>query len=292
MDPTTEAPATQATGEGGPSDVAAEGAQVQNEYSGPFAAALEAVPNGADAVREALSNIESKLGQRFQDHAEYRKGWEPFDPLRDAISEYGPDGVQQLLALGEMVKDPTQATSIISDPDSFRELWQAWGEHLGYQGQSEQQPGEQPGGGEEIPPWAQEIIDWKQQQEQASQTEAQERQQAEADKAFEQAMQELSGGEHADLFKRGEDDKPTPVEQGVAGHAALLIGNGVPIADAVKKGMELVQQIRGQGQTDLVREKLRQPEPAVRGGGADTRPKRARTFDEAEARVDERLGVA
>lgn len=291
MDPNNEAPATQTEG-GTPAPD--EGAGAQTEYSGPFAAALQAVPNGADAVQAALQDIERKTSQRFQEHADFRKAWEPYEPMREAFGQYQPNEVEQLLAFGQMMLDPGKATDIVSDPDAFREMWQAWGDALGYgeqSGEPVETAGEQPGVDGEIATKLNELMEWKQQQEQQFAQQTQERQQQEADQAFEQAMQSLAS-EHPDLFKRGDDDQPTPVERAVAGQAAMLISAGQPIGEAVKAGFELVQQIRGQGQTALVTEKLKQPEPAVKRGGADTQPPKVKSWEDVEARVDQRMGVA
>ena len=48
----------------------------------------------------------SNVTKKFQDHAEYRKGWEPYENL--GVNKVDPQDLEQLLAFNELANDPEQ----------------------------------------------------------------------------------------------------------------------------------------------------------------------------------------
>jgi hypothetical protein len=78
-------------------------------------------------VEPFLKQIQDNVESKFRDHAEYRKGWEPYETLtyNDAeyqLQDYDPEGLAQLIAFAELTQDPEQ----------FKEWWTNVGQQQGF----------------------------------------------------------------------------------------------------------------------------------------------------------------
>jgi hypothetical protein len=81
-------------------------------------------PAVRDQLTPHLKAIEGNVTKKFQEGAEYRKGWEPYEAL--GIQDMDPAALQQLLDFAQ----------ITTDPDQFSQWWKAVGDHMGFfQGQ-------------------------------------------------------------------------------------------------------------------------------------------------------------
>src|SRR3954451_10481410 len=81
-----------------------DGAQGAQENGSPFAAVLEAVPQGREAVEAALKKVEGGITQRFQEAADFRKQWEPYADL--GLSEMPAAQLRETIGLGRLLSDP------------------------------------------------------------------------------------------------------------------------------------------------------------------------------------------
>ena len=115
MDPTA-APAapTEGVQPGG-----APGADAGQGASGLYD--LDSAPEHLRPYIEAeLKKIEGNVTPKFQEHAEFRKQWEPYQEL--GLHDVPPEELQQLLRLRE----------ISNDDEAFRRWWDAIGKEMGY----------------------------------------------------------------------------------------------------------------------------------------------------------------
>lgn len=71
-------------------------------------------------VEPYLRDIESNANQRFQEHAQYKEQWEPYEEL--GLTDYEPESLAQLLQFAELM----------NDPEAVHEWWNRLGEENGY----------------------------------------------------------------------------------------------------------------------------------------------------------------
>ena len=115
----------------------AEGGGVEGEAEGdtsdegqgdsPGLYDLSTVPDAYRGEVEAiLKSIEGNVTKKFQEAAEYRKQWEPFESLN--LTEQDPEQLANLLAFAE----------IANDQELFQEWWEKVGEEYGFAGSSDE----------------------------------------------------------------------------------------------------------------------------------------------------------
>lgn len=79
---------------------AAEGGEGQGAEGNGGLYDLSAVPEDMRSQVEPLfKQFDANVTKKFQEHADYRKGWEPYENL--GLNEYDPEGLQQLLQFAE-----------------------------------------------------------------------------------------------------------------------------------------------------------------------------------------------
>jgi hypothetical protein len=79
---------------------AAEGGESQGAEGNGGLYDLSAVPEDLRSQVEPLfKQFDANVTKKFQEHADYRKGWEPYENL--GLNEYDPEGLQQLLQFAE-----------------------------------------------------------------------------------------------------------------------------------------------------------------------------------------------
>lgn len=71
-------------------------------------------------VESAIKEFDGRVTKKFQEAAEYRDQWQPYEEL--GINEYDPESLQSLLQFAE----------IANDPDTFREWWEKVGDEQGW----------------------------------------------------------------------------------------------------------------------------------------------------------------
>lgn len=107
----------EANGDGGGGDVGQGGGEGGTD--GLFD--LSSVPEDyRPYVEPHLKDIQRNVNQKFQDNANYRKQWEPYESL--GINDYDPEDLQGLLQFAE----------IANNPETFKEWWNTVGQENKY----------------------------------------------------------------------------------------------------------------------------------------------------------------
>lgn len=223
-------------------------------------------------VEPYLRSIESNANEKFREHAEYRKQYEPYDELN--LSQYEPEGLANLLAFAELMEDE----------EKFKEWVTETGQKLGI-GQELNQGDEFDDGDDgefgeldldTIRTAFGELLDDRLGPlEERLNSSDQERQSNEANQIIETKMEELHE-QHGDFD-----------EQAVYKLAFALSESS---DDPIQAGFDEYQRIVGNIQTETVNGQVEQPAPPERGGGpANTNQKPPTDFAEASKMAKERL---
>jgi hypothetical protein len=157
MDPTTEAGGVQPkptddrpwAGLGFRMEVATEPAAGGGEAGGEGAAGndqadsslgglydLGSVPEELRGyVEDVAKQIQGNVTRRFQEHADFRKTWEPFSQV-EGLTDLPPDELQELVQFRDIASDPAQFDDWLvgiaeamaeADPDRFQAVFGRWG---------------------------------------------------------------------------------------------------------------------------------------------------------------------
>jgi len=194
---------------------------------------LNAAPAELRPYLEAeLKKYEGNITRKFQEAADYRKQWEPYETA--GVNQVAPEELAELLQLRE----------VFSDEDAFKEWWQSVGSELGYEGQPD--PGAEdpfvadPDAG----PNTEEIEAQVQQQSDQQRV-------AEAQTQIDQQLAQLKA-EHGEF---NED----------AVCQLALAYDGAP--DSITNAYADYQRLVGQAENGLVSGKMGQPDTPESGGG-------------------------
>lgn len=222
----------------------------------------EALRGQVDGVfKEWDGNVQKEFGKR----ADALKAWEPYDEL--GIRDFAPEDVQRLMAFAQM------------GDDDFKSWVQSQAEALDILG------GEQPGGepaaetpegdpaDTEAKPLTAEDVQRILEERETSAKAEQERQ-----AAIEQASQEIET-ELAGLVKDAGLDELEPEAKDVV----FMFASKVDGPDDIKQGFKQYMQMIGKSEKRVLQEKLDAPVTPNKGGRADATPKKASTFEEAQA---------
>jgi hypothetical protein len=107
--------------EGAPAAAGGEGQGEAGEQNGSGLYDLSTVPEAYRSdVERIAKEIDGNVTRRFQEAADYRSQWEPYEQL--GIHEYDPEALQSLLSFAE----------IAEDEDSFREWWESVGDEMDF----------------------------------------------------------------------------------------------------------------------------------------------------------------
>lgn len=228
----------------------------------------------APEVREQLAPhlkaIEGNVTKKFQEAADYRKQWEPYEET--GIKDLDPESLKGLLEFAQMANDPEQ----------FSQWWQKAGEEMDLFNKDE---GEEDLGFEDL---SQEKINElisEQVAERLSPIEQSLAQQEQASKeaqANEEINQEMNSirGENAALFK-GDEKAQKKVEERVAQLAfSYSDDNSLSAAEMIRKGFEDYQEMIGQGEKGLFDQKANQPGTPEGAGAADLSAEKITSFDD------------
>lgn len=218
-------------------------------------------PEMRDALEPHLKAIEANATKKFQEAADYRKGWAPYEEL--GIKDVPPETLQGLLGF----------LQVANDPEQFAEWWKAAGEEQGLFDQVQSQTDDfdfedvdelstdkikeliSEAVSENISPLQEKL-----------QAQEQERQQAEANAEITQQLEQIradnpnlpEGAEDAIVrlaFSYADED-PNPIEKGFADYQSLI----------------------GQGEKSLFEKKAGQPAPPEGPGAASTADEKITSF--------------
>lgn len=229
-------------------------------------------------LEQELKKVDGEVTKKFQEHADFRKQWEPLEQI-EGLSDVPAEELAELVQFRE----------IASDPEQFEQWWESVGDKFGFFEGEGPEGGEELGGdgGEEMPAWAQGLLDKVESLEGQlapvnEHLSAQERKDAVA------AAEREIADEFAKLEQEHELDDDA--KQAI-GQLALSYG-GEP--DSIAKGFADWQKITGQAQGELADDKLGQPRPAVTGGQPGTEPEKFEGLNDPKlkAAAKQRLAAA
>jgi len=237
----------------------------EGQGAAPYQEYLDRLPEDIRGdVEPIFKDWDSNVTKKFQEAAEFRKQWEPFQDLN--LTDVPRDELQNLIALRELAAD---------DPDQFNEwlISTALERGLLEQQAEESDPYEDESDPleEKLNPLQselQQLKEWKEQQEEEARI-------SEAMKFVEQQVEEAR--------QKHPDVDPELAEQFLASFAESDPENAVSLAyEAAEKWMAQIQQ-------GVVQGKLSQPEAAEQGSKADGSPEEIRDFQQASQVALQRL---
>lgn len=221
-----------------------------------------------------LKKINDGVSQRFREHADYRKQWEPLENI-DGLRDVPQEELSELLQFREIASDPTK----------LEDWWSRLGEEMGWfdgDGPDGGEGGE--GGDERVPAWAQQLTERLDGLEQTVKPLHEHVSTQEQQRRTDEHKQKIDAQLDAFEEQHGEYDRDAVLEL-----AAHYLQQDDP--NAVQRGFERYMQITGKAQGDLVDRKVNgQPAPTLTGGRPDTTPQKITSFKDAKEAALARLG--
>jgi len=223
-------------------------------------------------VETAVKQFDANVTRKFQDAAEYRKTWEPYEQL--GVNDVEPEQMEQLMAFAE----------IASDPDTFRQWWEAVGDEYGFTDELYDELGGDEEGDEdedilEQPAMTQaleEILDQRLAPLLEKERERDEQQRVdEASRLVDQQIAKLKE-EHGDFD-----------EQMIYKLALAYDGD-----DAITQAFNDYKDLVSNTERNTLREKSNQPPPSEGPGRADTNAHPVTDWNEAKDAARERIRQA
>lgn len=215
-------------------------------------------PEIRDQLTPHLKAIEGNVTKKFQEAAEERKQWQPYEEL--GLKDMNPEAVKQLLDFAQLAQNPEQ----------FAQWWKTAGEEMDLFEKDELDLEDLEDLDKEK---IQELVE-KQVSEKLNpiqekiQTQEQERL---AQKAEAEIASKLEG------IRKDNPDLPEGAEDMIV---RLAYSYADEEADAVAKGFEDYQSLIGQGEKSLFEKKAQQPTPAEGPGAASTSPEKITSFSD------------
>lgn len=234
----------------------------------PYSEYLDKLPEDIRGdVEPVFQEWDSNVTKRFQEAADYKKQWEPFQDL--GLNDVPKEDVESLLALRDLAaNDPEQFDTWLRETATERGLFE---DAPNDQFDPYAEPDDDAALSQKLDPMMselQEMKQWREQMEQDSRI-------SEAMKTVEAQVEEQSA-KHPDVPK-------DLAEQFLASFAESDPQNAVQLAyDAAEKWMVQIQQ-------NMVAGKLAQPESAEQGSTPDGNPQAITSFKDAQAQVLARL---
>lgn len=212
-----------------------------------------------------LKAVQSNVEKQFRDHAEFRKGWEPYEEL--GLRDMDPGSVKQLIDFASMANDPTQFDEWLKNAAEERGLLNgASGDDLELEGVEEMSP-------EKI-----EELVAKQTQPIKEALDNQNKEQAIA-AAEEEVQTSLQG------IRKDNPDLPESAEDAIEQLAYRYTDEAnLSAGEIIAKGFEDYKNLIGQGEKGLFEEKAKQPKPAEGSGPAAMGDEKITSFDDPRLR--------
>lgn len=237
-------------------------------------------------LEEQLKGVAGKFGRKLEEHATYRKQWEPLEKI-EGLRDMPPDEIEELLTFRNLFSAAMQGGE--EEKKQFAEWWDEIGEHLELFDDGEE-TGEEEGleGGEEPPPWAKGLM------ERLDSLEGEIKPVRESiSKGEQERRQSEAAAKVADDFKAIDPEGKLTEEakEEIAAFAVAFYGDK---EDAVAQGFKRYQQLTGRAQGDLADSQLDAPDPAKPNGQAVTSPEEFSSLDDPrlKAAVKARLAGA
>jgi hypothetical protein len=236
-------------------------------------------PEIRDVVAPHLKAIEGNVTKKFQEAADYRKQWSPYEET--GINELDPEQVKGLLDFAAVAKDPEQ----------FSNWWKAAGDEMGLFDKfkptddlslDELDDDLSPEKIKEL--IAEQVAAQTSPLQQSLKEQEQERQAAQANEEVAKAMTSIRD-DNAALFE-GDEEHRQQVEQRIARLAySYSDDSSLSPAEMIQKGFEDYKEMIGQGEKSLFEQKSNQPKPPEGPGQADTSPEKIASFDDPRYRA-------
>lgn len=249
---------------------ASEGTEAAESANGLYD--LNEVPEDVrEHVVPHLKAMEGGITKKFQEAAEYRKGWEPYEEL--GLRDMDPTAVKQLLDFAQLANNPEQFDSWLKSAAEERGLFNGDGsgdDDLSVEELEELSP-------EKIKEIVAEQIKPLQD---SQQQQVQEQAVAEAEQGIEDSLGQI---------RKDNPDLPENAEDAIVKLAyAYAEEDGV---DPIAKGFEDYQELIGQGEKGLFEQKTKQPAPPEGAGAAAMGDEKITSFEDPRlrARVKEKL---
>lgn len=229
-------------------------------------------PEIREAVAPHLKAIEGNVTKKFQEAADYRKQWSPYEEI--GLNNLQPDQVKGLLEFAEMANDPEQ----------FGQWWETAGKEMGLFDKFTPDSSVEDLELEDdlSPEKVQELIEKQVAEkigpiEQTLQQQQMQSKEAQANEEIASAMGSIRG-ENSSLFEGDEDGK---VENRIARLAySYSDDNSLSATEMIQKGFEDYKEMIEAGEKGLFQQKANQPKPPEGPGGADTSPEKVSSFSD------------
>lgn len=212
-----------------------------------------------------LKAVQSNVEKQFRDHAEFRKGWEPYEEL--GLRDMDPTAVKQLLDFAQLANDPEQFDGWLKNAAEERGI-------LGDNGAEDL-------GLDEIDDLSPEKIKELVAEQTTPIQEALEEQAKE--QAVAKAEEEVTG-----TLKQIRDenpDLPENAEEAIEKLAYVYSDDSrLSVDDLLAKGFEDYKSLVGQGEKGLFAQKTEQPPPAEGAGAAAMGDEKITSFDDPRLR--------
>lgn len=232
----------------------------EGQGAAPYAEYLDKLPEDIRGdVEPVFKEWDSNVTKKFQEAADYRKQWEPFEGLN--LNDVPRDELENLIALRSLAAE---------SPEGFDQWLMDTAIERGLMGQDQLQEDDESYEDPLSPIQSelQQLKEWKEQQENEARI-------SEAMKFVEQQVEEAAQ-KHPDVPQE-------LAEQFLAAYAESDPENAVSLAyEAAEKWMAQIQQ-------GMVQDKLAQPEAAEQGSRADGSPEQIKDFKAASQAALARL---
>jgi hypothetical protein len=225
-----------------------------------------------DFAQQVLRDHDGDVTRRFQEHAEYKKGWEPFEQI-EGLRDMDPEEVAGLVDFRNRLMSEGGEQEFINglfDPEveGSEDRWAEIGQQNGWLDDDDAEGDGYGDDGDEAGSARERQLEQKLEELQNIVTGRfqQEDMQRETEQLDQEIDQELNGLH--DEFGEFDDE---------AVQALSLTFDG---DDALRQGLAYYFKIRGDSQQELVGSKQNQPDPALSGGRADTEPEQYKGFND------------
>lgn len=243
------------------------------EGSAPYADYLDRIPEELRGdVEPVFRDWDKNVTQRFQEAAQYRDQWQPYEQYRDHLGS--PEDLAGLLQFRDALQN---------DPQAIRDWYeQTYAPQFGLtQQQQEQAAGQDPvdffaGDKEQIDQLLSERLTPLQSQVEQL---AQHYQQQQAQQVLDEAHQFIDG-QLSDLEQKHPDAFKIDGAKDIIADIANRYSQDDP-ENAIPRAFDDFQKWIGAVQTATLQQKASDPEPALSGGGVDVTPDQPRNFVDA-----------
>lgn len=267
-------PMAGAEGEGAPA-AAEGGTENEGDPTGGLYN-LDSVPADLRPHAEQIAKeISGNVTRRFQEAADYRSQWEPFEQM--GLNEYEPEAIQSLLAFAELA----------DDPDSFQEWWESVGDDMGFF-DSEDDDGEDMS-----------FLDGEDEGEQARIEQVKNMLEGLVDEKLQPIAETLTAAQEQDLIDEAAELIDERLEALKEEHGDFdeeivmqLAYAHAPDPEALDKGFADYQRLVNGAAENAINGKANVPGPGEASGPADTSRKLPTSFDEAAAMAKERFAAS